>query len=221
MARSPHLHPLGMICSWAPWVGSGPSYHTSGVLKNKSVLLYRGSPTVGPIQDNLIPPLNLLQWRILLANHPDTCFKDFIQKEIRWGFQIGYSQHKTLNSSDHNMPSKVPSFISEYLLRKWNKEEWSSSRLIKLPETSNPPLRIVPWKVETNHQPVIPRYGHEISKSRKIPSSNRPYCVEEKLSDVNFVIRTPDRCCQWRLGHTNMLNSIMILRNHGLGEGLL
>ena len=32
-----------------------------------------------------------------------------------------------------------------------------------------------------------------------------PYCVEEKLSEVNYVIKTPDRRWQHRMCHTNML----------------
>jgi len=32
-----------------------------------------------------------------------------------------------------------------------------------------------------------------------------PYCVEEKLSDVNYIIGTPDRCWQQRLCRINML----------------
>jgi len=63
------------------------------------------------------PPLNLSQWKILLEDHPDTLFKEFILTGNQSGFRIGFNHHGTLKSSVHNIPSKVPSVISEYLNR--------------------------------------------------------------------------------------------------------
>jgi len=65
---------------------------------------------------------------ILLEDHPDACFNDFILTGIQFGFRIGFNHHGTLKSSVLNIPSKVPSVISEYLNR-----EVCMGRMIKLP----------------------------------------------------------------------------------------
>jgi len=107
----------------------------------------------GPIQEEFVlqhstySPLNLFRWRLLLADHPDTRFKRFILEGIKSGFQIGFNRHKPLKPATHNMPSEVPSIVSEYLQR-----EMSLARIVKLspyfqhPGAQISPLGIVPKK---------------------------------------------------------------------------
>jgi len=90
------------------------------------------------LQHSTYSPLNLFQRKLLLADHPDSRFKRFILEGIKSGFL------KPLKPATHNMPSEVPSIISEYLQR-----EVSLARMVKLPpyfQLQISPLGIVPKK---------------------------------------------------------------------------
>ena len=73
-------------------------------------------------------PLVLESWRKLLTHHPDRMYVNYILSGIAEGFQIGFDRTHHLLKASENMPSKVPSVISEYLSR-----EVSLNRMIKLP----------------------------------------------------------------------------------------
>ena len=128
VARSSHFHPLGVTYLWVPSfsVDMDLDFHTSSMLKNKQYLYTEDLLSLDscrPIQDEFITPhcanspLNLSQCKIFLEDHPDTYFKDFILTGIQSDFWIGFNCHVTLKFSDHNMPSKVPSMILEFLKR--------------------------------------------------------------------------------------------------------
>jgi len=163
----------------------GLDLHTSGMLRNKQYVYMEDLLSLDscrPIHEEFIiphsitSPLNFSQWKILLEDHPDTRFKDFILTGIQSGFRIGFNRHRTLKYSVHNMPSKVPSVISEYLNR-----EVSLGRMIKLPPNFCPPgihlspLGIIPKK----HKPGKWRLIVDLSSPDKASVNNG---ISESLS---------------------------------------
>ena len=92
-------------------------------------------------------PLVLRNWHHLLKGHPDRAYVRYILTGIEEGFRIGFNRQQSLQKADRNLPTQVPSVISEYLNR-----EVSLNRMIKLPEGVHPrgihisPLGAIPKK---------------------------------------------------------------------------
>ena len=95
-----------------------------------------------PIQEELVfqhsaySPLNLFQWRLLLAEHPGIHFKSFT---LEGGFWIGFNLHSILELTNRMNP-EASSIVSEYLQR-----ELSLARMNKLhPYFQHPSIHISP-----------------------------------------------------------------------------
>ena len=84
-----------------------------------------------PIHDDLVlqyrahSPLNFFQWRLLLAEHPDIHFKNFILEGVQAGFRIGFNCHSILESATNNMNPEVPSIVSEFVSFVYNVDTFS------------------------------------------------------------------------------------------------
>jgi len=133
------------------------------------------------LQHSTYSPLNFFQWRLLLADHPDTHFKRFILEGIKSGFQIGFNLHQPLKPAIHNMPSEVPSMISEYFQR-----EVSLVRIVRLspffqhPGVQISPLGIVPKKNKAGKWRLIV----DFSSPAKANINNG---ISEQLSSLTYV----------------------------------
>ena len=64
-------------------------------------------------------PLNLANWKLKLARHPDKDYVDYILKGIEQGFQIGIDENRVFRSAKQNMQSAMqnPLIIEEYLAK--------------------------------------------------------------------------------------------------------
>ena len=97
-------------------------------------------------------PLNPDMWDLLLAEHPDRQFVEYIIRGIRGGFRIGcHASVQKLQSVSSNMPSanSHPEVIDNYL-----RDELECNRLVEVPPSEASVIHISRFgAIPKKHQP--------------------------------------------------------------------
>ena len=150
---------------------------------------HQGAAGGSPLYASSHSPLVLESWRKLLIHHPDRMYVNYILSGIAEGFRIGFDRTHNLQKASENMPSKVPSVISEYLAR-----EVSLNRMIKLPRGVYPqdvhisPLGAIPKKNKPGKWRLIVDLSsptdHSINDGISLQLSSLSYASIDHLSSI-------------------------------------
>ena len=150
---------------------------------------HQGAAGGSPLYASSHSPLVLESWRKLLIHHSDRMYVNYILSGIAEGFRIGFDRTHNLQKASENMPSKVPSVISEYLAR-----EVSLNRMIKLPRGVYPqdvhtsPLGAIPKKNKPGKWRLIVDLSsptdHSINDGISLQLSSLSYASIDHLSSI-------------------------------------
>ena len=79
------------------------------------ILLFVGCPTFYPV--SVVSPLNVLQFTLDLAEHPDRQAVNYVLEGLEHGFRLGFQPARRLRVAKRNKPSAFqnPHVIDDYL----------------------------------------------------------------------------------------------------------
>ena len=79
------------------------------------ILLFLGCPTFHPV--SVFSPLNVLQFTLDLAGHPDRQAVNYVLECLEHGFRVGFQSARRLRAAKRNKPSAFqnPQIIDDYL----------------------------------------------------------------------------------------------------------
>ena len=136
-------------------------------------------------------PLVVKIWGQFLKSHPDRVYTRYLLSGIEKGFRIGFNRgrQQILQKSIRNLPTQVPSIISEYLDR-----EVSLSRMMKLPKGVRSsgvhisPLGAIPKKNKPGKWRLIVDLssppGHSVNDGISTESSSLSYPSIDHLATI-------------------------------------
>ena len=134
-------------------------------------------------------PLVVKIWGQFLKSHPDRVYTRYLLSGIEKGFQIGFNRQQILQKLICNLPTQVPSIISEYLDR-----EVSLSRMMKFLKGVRPsgvhisPLGAIPKKNKPGKWRLIVDLssppGHSINDGISTESSSYSYPSIDHLATI-------------------------------------
>ena len=79
------------------------------------ILLFVGCPTFHPV--SVVSPLNVSQFTLDLAEHPDRQAVNYVLEGLDHGFRLGFQPARRLRAAKRNKPSvfQNPQVIDDYL----------------------------------------------------------------------------------------------------------
>ena len=82
------------------------------------ILLFSGCPTFHPV--SVVSPLNVSQFNLDLAEHPNRQAVNYVLEGLEHGFHLGFQPARRLRAAKRNKPSAIqnPHIIDEYVANK-------------------------------------------------------------------------------------------------------